>query len=426
MPRLQVGFPNARVTRQHDSARATRSRGVWLGLMVLCAGVLSQTPASAATLTGPISGWEQGAEPGWVSMYEYVPDTLVQNAPILLVVHFCGGNAGAVFKQAQDGGMVAAADEHGFILVLPQTSRSCWDVATTAALTNGGGGDTGAMVHQVQHAIATYGANPDRVYVTGTSSGAMATQALLATYPDVFKGGAAFAGVPAGCWSVNNLDGQWSSPCAGGEITHTPQEWGDMVRNMYPGYSGFRPRIQLWHGEADSTLSYTNQTESIKQWTNVLGVGENPTSTTEVMIGDGGYVREQWMDSCGNTVLDAWTELSGQHGTGANMTAANTIPFLALDQSDVAVDPQVASGCLPGDVAAPSDDPAGDNGGTTTETPRRPLGGAAAAEPSRPTMACAFTRSAHRADVLAWLGSLVFALLLGRRRARRPLRAEAL
>jgi poly(hydroxyalkanoate) depolymerase family esterase len=414
MSRLQIGF---------RSALPARANWLFVAPVAICAGLLANAPASAASLVGPVSGWEQGIEPSWVSMYEYVPDTLVPNAPILLVVHFCGGNAGAVFKQARDGGMVAAADEHGFIMVLPQTSRSCWDVATEMALTNGGGGDTGAMVHQVQHVIATYNANPDRVYVTGTSSGAMATQALLAAYPDVFKGGAAFAGVPAGCWSVNNPDGQWSSPCAGGEITHTAQQWGDMVREMYPGYSGFRPRIQLWHGEADSTLSYTNQTESIKQWTNVLGVGLNPTSSTPVMIGDGAYVREQWEDSCGNTVLDAWTELAGQHGTGANMTAANTIPFLALDQSDAVVDPQVASGCVPDGSAAAGAGGANDESAAAASP--RTLGGSAAAEPSRPTMACELVRSPHRAGVLAWLGPFAFVLLFGRRRQRRPFRAEA-
>src|SRR5690606_32711967 len=121
------------------------------------------------------------------------------------------------------------------------------------------------------------------------------------------------------------------------------------------------------------------------------------------------------------TVSDAWTELSGQHGTGANMTAANTIPFLALDQSD-AVDPQVASECVPDGSAAVGDATSDATGETGAGVPRRPLGGAAAAEPSRPTMACAFTQSPHRSGAFAWLGPLAFALLFGRRRERRPLR----
>jgi len=320
-----------------------------------------------------------------------------------------------VFKQAKDGGMVAAADQYGFIMVLPQTTRQCWDVATEPSLTHGGGGDTLAMVHQVEYAINTYGANRDRVYVTGTSSGAMVTEAMMAVYPDVFKGGAAFAGVPAGCWSVNNdAQGQWSSPCAGGEVTHTAMEWGDIARKMYPGYSGFRPRIQLWHGTADSILSLTNQTEAIKQWTNVLGVSAAPTLTTAETIGAGTYAHEQWQDACGTTVIDAWTETDGQHGTGANMNGAFTIPFFALDQTDP-VDPQVAAGCAPGNSTTTDT--------TTTTTSAGSSVGGAADLPSRPGCACDLTQTERRGGVFAWAGLL--ALLFGRRRRQRYLRAGA-
>jgi poly(hydroxyalkanoate) depolymerase family esterase len=279
-------------------------------------------------------------------MYEYVPAKLAANAPLLVLVHYCGGNAQGVFGEAQGGGIIEAADKYGFPIVLPQTSQNCWDIATKASLTHGGGGDSGAIVNMVKYALGKHGANPDRVYVTGTSSGAMMTQGLLAVYPDVFKGGSEFAGVPAGCWAVNDPAGQWSGPCAGGMVTHTGAEWGQMVKDMYPGYSGFRPRVQLWHGEADSIISYTNQTEAIKQWTNVLALPASPSSTTTVTIGGKQYKREQWQDSCGSTVLDAWTQSQGPHGTDANLNAQYTIPFLALDQTG-AVDPQVAK-CMSG------------------------------------------------------------------------------
>jgi poly(hydroxyalkanoate) depolymerase family esterase len=395
--------------------------------MALCAGVLSTAPAKAASLNGPVSGWEVGTEPSWVSMYEYVPDNLAPNPPILVVVHYCSGNAFGVFKQAQDGGMVAAAEQYGFIMLLPQTTQNCWDVATTPSLTHDGGGDTGAIVHQVQYEIATYGANPDRVYVTGTSSGAMVTQAMMAVYPDVFKGGAAFAGVPAGCWSVNDLDGQWSSPCAGGEVTHTAQEWGDMARNMYPGYSGFRPRLQLWHGDADSTLSFVNQTEAVKQWTNVLGLDPTPTMTTTETIGDGQYTRQQWLDGCGITILDVWTQPGGPHGTDANMNGEYTIPFFDLDQTD-AVDPQ-AAGCMDSPAATGSGDTGG--GGPVAApggaTPSDVALTQAADVPSRPSCACDLARSQRRGTALPWASAFAWVAILGlvfgrRRRPQHPRR----
>ena len=100
---------------------------------------------------------------------------------------------------------------------------------------------------------------------------------------------------------------------------------------MYPGYSGPRPRVELWHGTDDSIISYVNQTEAIKEWTNVLGLSLTPTSTTTVTIGDNQYVDQIWLDSLGNTDLEAFSEIGGPHGTDALFDAAYAIPFLGLD-----------------------------------------------------------------------------------------------
>jgi acetylxylan esterase len=416
----------ARCQNRFQRVRSARAPLLVALSMAIGASLLDATPASAASLAGPIPGWQVGTEPDWVSMYAYVPDNVPANAPILVVVHFCSGNAVGVFNQAKDGGIVAAADQYGFIMVLPQTTQNCWDVATTPSLTHDGGGDLGAIVHQVDYAVTTYGANRDRVYVTGTSSGAMVTQAISAAYPDVFKGGVAFAGVPSGCWSVSNPDGQWSAACAGGQVTHTAEEWGEMARAQYPGYSGYRPRLQLWHGDADSILSPVNQTESVKQWTNVLGLSATPTSTTTETIDAGQYTREQWQDSCGETILDVWTQAGGPHGTDANMNGAYSIPFLALDQPG-ATDPQVD--CVPSASGGGPSDGAGGGPSSGGAGPSGSGGGnPVAAIPSRPTMPCSFSPSQLRsgagrsgAAVLVCLGLL--ALVFGRKRQRPTLGA---
>lgn len=225
-------------------------------------------------------------------MYIYVPDCLATKPPVLVCSHYCGGSAAAMFGIAGGGGLVKQADQLGFIMIFPQAvnpdgSGRCWDVGSTKSLTHDGGGDTTAIAQMVKYALGKYGANPDRVYASGTSSGAMMTEALLAIYPDVFKAGVEFSGVPAGCWAVGaSSDGTWSGPCAGGQVSHTAAEWGDIARKMYPSYSGHRPRVQLWHGDADTTISFKNHTEGIKQWTNVLGLA------TDSDLHDNGLVRE--------------------------------------------------------------------------------------------------------------------------------------
>jgi len=197
----------------------------------------------------------------------------------------------------------------------------------------------------------------------------MMTEALLAVYPDVFRAGAAFAGVPAGCWAVDNPDGSWSGPCAGGSVTHTPDEWRSIVENMYPGHTGRRPRVQLFHGDADDIISYTNHSEAIKQWTAVLGLSESPTSTETVQLGTHQATRQMWENSCGLVVLEAFTSMGGDHGpSDALFEADYVIPFLGLDQPGPA-DPE-SMPCTDGggsgsDVAVSSSSV---TGGTTSTT----------------------------------------------------------
>jgi len=350
-------------------------RGGWgrTALLLAGIGVLGASEANAASLQA-VSNWGASGVPSYISMYIYVPDKVATNPPVLVVNHYCSGNASGVYGEAQTGGIVSAADKYGFIMIFPQTSNNCWDVGSTKSLTHDGGGDTQAIAQMVKYTLTKYSANADRVYATGTSSGAMMTEALMAVYPDVFKGGAEFSGVPAGCWSASySSSNQWSGPCAGGMVSHTAQEWGDQVRAMDKSYTGHRPRVQLWHGESDPTINYNNQTEAIKEWTNVLGLGSTATTSSTVTIGSHQWMRQSWTSTCGYTVLDVWSEPNGPHGTDANLNATYVIPFLALDKSGD-VDPEIAScggagagGAMGGGGASGSPDggvDASDGGGT--------------------------------------------------------------
>lgn len=422
--------------------------GLWAHCAVLASATfLFQSTAEAASLE-LVDDWGASGVPDTVSMHLYVPDNLANPAPIVVLVHFCGGSAGAVFGQAQGGGLVAAADQLGFILVVPQASNPdnsgrCWDVGSSAALTREGGGDTEAILQMVQYTLAEFNANADRVYVTGTSSGGMTTQALLALYPDVFKAGSAMAGVPAGCWAVDNPGGGWSGPCAGGNVTHSPSEWGDIARALHPGYSGYRPRVQLFHGDDDDIILYQNHLEAIKQWTNVLGLNEAPTSVETISLGSHQATRQRWQDDCGHLVLDAFTSHEGDHGpTDALFQAEYLIPFFGLDDP-AAVDPHVAAcgeppvdgtgGAGAGGTSGSSAGGGSAAGGSSaTEMSTGGANGSGGDEPepgaspgdddssrSSPRGGCTVSPGARENGSLGWVGSLgwaVFALLLVRAR----------
>ncbi len=320
------------MTRRHTCC-------AWL----LAALAFEIAPQAHAASLQPVSNWGVSGLPSDVSMYVYVPDQVAQNPPILTLIHYCGGTASAVFGQAQGGGLVNAADQYGFIMVVPSSGR-CWDVVSDKTRKRDGGGDSQAIRQMVKYAVDKYNANPDRVYSTGDSSGGMMTELLLAVYPDVFKAGSAFAGMPAGCRASNETGsgGGYSNACAGGTVTHTPQEWGDLARSFDPGYSGYRPRVQLFHGDADMTINYQNFTEAIKEWSNVLSLSGDPTSTDSgLTLGTHQAKRQTWQGACGFAELDAFTSIGGDHGPSDTLFVAKyVIPFLGLDKTG-ALDPAV-------------------------------------------------------------------------------------
>ena len=191
------------------------------------------------------------------------------------------------------------ADTHGYLVVYPTAphDNNCWDVGTNKSLTHGGGGDTNGLVNMIQYMITTYKADPKKVVVTGSSSGAMMTNVISAVYPDVIAAGSAYSGVAAGCLAGSpGFSPQTANPdCANGKkIIKTQEAWVEQVKTFYPGHNGTYPRMQVWHGTADSLVFYPNLGEEIKEWSGLDEVTwtKNLTNTpssgyTQMVYGDG-------------------------------------------------------------------------------------------------------------------------------------------
>jgi acetylxylan esterase len=247
-----------------------------LGLVV----TLGAPQAKAASL---VQVTNFGADPSNNLMYIYVPNNVRPNPPILMALHQCTGTGPGFYSSTA---FASLADQYGFIVIYPDANRSgqCWDVSSSQALTRNGGSDPVGLMSMITYTEQHYGGNPNQVYITGASSGAMMTNVMLADYPDVFKAGVAFMGVPYYCFFTGTVDG-WNSSCADGDVSMTAQAWGNLARNADPGYTGARPRMEVWHGTADTTLNYNNFGQEILQWTNVLGVSSTPTTTSTPQSG---------------------------------------------------------------------------------------------------------------------------------------------
>ena len=134
---------------------------------------------------------------------------------------------------------------------------------------------------------------------------------------------------------------QWSNNCAGGNVIKTAQQWGDLVRAMYPGYNGPRPRLQTYQGDADTTISYKNTGEAIKEWTNVLNLPTTPTSTQTGYKGaQATWNIQRWANACGYNVFEAWTAPGATHSM--NYEEAEMLKFFGLDKAVGGPDPEPA------------------------------------------------------------------------------------
>lgn len=273
-----------------------------------------------------------GDNPTNVGFYIYVPDNLASKPPILVNPHWCHGTASDAYSGSQ---FATLANQHGFIVIYPDSPNDaddCWDVSSKQTLTHEGGGDSLGIVSMVRWTLDKYDADDSRVFVTGVSSGAMMTDVLLGSYPDVFAAGSAFSGVPFGCFAPagdnNGAYGYWNDDCASGRVTHSAAEWAALVQAAYPGYDGWRPKLQIFHGTADEVLDYTNFGEEIKLWTAVFGISETPTSTTPNTPLNG------WTKTVYGP--DGWFEAYSAAGVPHNIPVqeASVMKFFELDCTD--------------------------------------------------------------------------------------------
>lgn len=136
---------------------------------------LAALPLALAQGTG---GLEQitsfGDNPSGAKMYIYVPSDLASPAPVVVAVHYCTGTAEAYFNGSPYRQL---ADDKGFIVVYPESpyEGTCWDVSSRETLTHDGGGNSNSIANMVKYVVENYETDEEKIFVTGSSSGAMMT-----------------------------------------------------------------------------------------------------------------------------------------------------------------------------------------------------------------------------------------------------------
>ncbi|MFD1950848.1 alpha/beta hydrolase family esterase [Sphingomonas arantia] len=256
-----------------------------------------------------------GTNPGGLRARIYVPSDLPQGAPLVVVLHGCTQTAAGY---DHGSGWSRLADRHGFALLFPEQRRAnnpnlCFNWFVPADTVRDDG-EPLSIRNMVAQMIADHAIDPARVFVTGLSAGGAMTAVMLATYPDVFAGGAAIAGLPYGSASTvpeafDRMRGH------GGPSRDLLAE----RARAAAGHDGRWPTLSIWQGAADQTVAQSNADAIAGQWRDLHGLPERPTQ--EEMID--GHRHRVWHDANGRSVLEEYRIAGMGHGTPIDPTAGS-------------------------------------------------------------------------------------------------------
>ena len=253
-----------------------------------------------------------GRNPGNLRMFVHVPDGLPSLAPLVVALHGCDQTAEGYDRGT---GWSALADRLGFAVVYAEQQpannpKNCfsWFLPgdTTRDL-----GEARSIRQMVEHAIASFGVDRSRVFVTGLSAGGAMASAMLATYPEVFAGGAIIAGLPHG--SARSVQQAFDAMFT--EQSHAADVLGGRVRAA-AGHRGPWPKISIWHGTADPIVKPSNCEHIVGQWTHIHGLPVTPSVEETI----GGHNRRVWNDANGDPVIEAFLISGMGHGVPLSST----------------------------------------------------------------------------------------------------------
>lgn len=286
----------------------TRLSATIAQLAQLRPAALPQGDDPASDRLSDIEGF--GTNPGALRGRCYIPDNLPQAAPLVVVLHGCTQTAAGYDRGA---GWSRLADEQGFALLFPEQRRAnnpnlCfnWFSPSDAGREKG---EACSIAQMIAAMVARHGIDERRIFVTGLSAGGAMASVMLASYPDIFAGGAIIAGLPYGAAaSVSEALARMR-----GEGYPTDARLTDHV-HAASSHDGPWPTISVWQGSADRTVVPSNADYIIAQW---AGVHSVDVDAAEHGVVDGSR-RRIWRDATGRIVIEAYDIVGMGHGTPLN------------------------------------------------------------------------------------------------------------
>ena len=250
---------------------------------------------------------EFGSNPGALNAKIYIPTDLPAGAPLVVVLHGCKQTAAAYDEGA---GWSEIAEQCGVALLFPEQRRTNnWTLGFNWFKphdSNRGGGEPLSILQMIEQVVSDHGIDRQRIFITGLSAGGAMTSVMLATYPEIFAGGAIIAGLPYGSAytipaALRQMKGRGSS---------TAEQLERRLRNAST-HEGPWPTLSVWHGSGDHTVNASNAKAILGQWRALHGINKRPSRTRIV----NGYPRGVWCNAKGRELIEEYRITGMGHGT---------------------------------------------------------------------------------------------------------------
>jgi len=248
-----------------------------------------------------------GSNPGSLDAKFYIPNDLPDGAPLVVVLHGCTQTAAGYDHHS---GWSHLADEAKFALLYPEQQRGnnpnlCFNWFQPAHVRRDAG-EALSIRGMIEALVKAHGLDKKRIFVTGLSAGGAMAAAMLASYPDIFAGGAIIAGLAYG--SAATVPEAFDR--MRGHGGPSDEELRRMLRDA-SAHRGPWPRISIWQGTNDRTVLASNAEAIASQWWGVHQIEGAPTQSRT----DGANARRVWCDASGEVVLEVNMIAGMGHGT---------------------------------------------------------------------------------------------------------------
>ncbi|KAA0687346.1 hypothetical protein DTW90_33290 [Neorhizobium sp. P12A] len=254
-----------------------------------------------------------GSNPGSLKCWLYLPTILAPKTPLVVVLHGCTQNA-AIYDHGS--GWSKLAEEKGFAILYPEQQRAnnanlCFNWFEPGDIQRDAG-EALSIREMIEHVVESHGIDPGRVFITELSAGGAMANVMLATYPELFAGGAIIGGLPYGTASgvgqaFERMRGQ-NAPMVS-QLQAAP-------KTAASGWGPW-PSISVWHGTHDETVKPINAKQIALQWVGSHQISDAP----DVIATINGHSRKIWLDESGKEVIEVNLIKGMGHGVPLSFTA---------------------------------------------------------------------------------------------------------